>query len=226
MLMEEGVSRSKKFDIQPKICSHLAIEKKDASFQRAMIYLKLINEGCDRQQSLNFAAKRVCMADCTAKMEGPPSFRIKVKQDKKAFHINGWMNIEQQYDMGNEYRNGIHEILKENEQLEHAFNKDVVSNVEKPKLEYHHKLQVFRRFLRDQDKKLTVDLKKIKEQDKMIEKVRTLRDYFKRPPPEGEDRIKSPSKRSYNLYDPAVCRHPVMSSGSKYESLRPGRKAE
>lgn len=205
MLSEENMYRSKKLDIEPKICSHLAVQKREVPFQRAMIYLKLIGDGCDRQRSLAFASKMVCMSDRTAKMEGPHPFRIKVKQDKKAVQIKGSINTERQYDMGHEFRNGIHDILKENQQLEEAFNTKVLQNVEMTKFEYYHKLKRFRQFLRDEDQKNCLDLKKIKQNAVLLEKLRSFRRDLHLSPKNPEGGSKSPSKKPARLIDYA-CR--------------------
>lgn len=183
---------SKKMDLQPKACIHMASERKDASFQRAMIYLKLIDAGCKRKKSLNFAAKRVCRADCTAKEDGPSSHRLKIKHDKDAFHINGWMNSEHQYDMGTEYRNGMEEILKDNKQLEKAFNSFVLNNIEKHKLEYHEKLKNFRNFLLKEESKIHF---RNTEPSEISKKIKQNRAYYRLKRVDANDLLKSPEKK-------------------------------
>jgi hypothetical protein len=192
---------SKKMELQPNVCIHMASEKGDASFQRAMIYLKLIDVGCKRQKSLNFAAKRVCRADCTATEEGPQDYGLKIKKEKHPFHINGWLNSEHQYDMGTEFRNGMNDIVKDNQQLEHAFNSYVVKNIEKPKLEYHDKLKNFRAFLLREEGKINF---KGSEPSEIMKKLRLNKANYQLKRVDPNDILKSPGKKSYCQINPAL----------------------
>lgn len=79
--------------------------------QRALIYLKLTRESCDRTKAMSFASKKVCMSDSTKLTDGPVvkghERRLKVKKgtSNTSLTVKGWLNSGLDYDLGKEFTN-------------------------------------------------------------------------------------------------------------------------
>jgi hypothetical protein len=63
---------SKKVDLTPRGCTRFNENHRENGVSNAMIYLKLRNEKCKRQESLTFAGKTYCRVDSTKQVFGPP----------------------------------------------------------------------------------------------------------------------------------------------------------
>lgn len=72
---------SKKVDLTPRDCTRFNETHRDIGVINAMIYLKLRNEKCKRNESLTFAGKTYCRVDSTKQVFGPPG--------KPLLHVHG-----------------------------------------------------------------------------------------------------------------------------------------
>ena len=50
--------------------------KNNADNKRAVVYMKLLKEGCPRVKAMHFTSKSICKTDSTKKKDGPNDFRI------------------------------------------------------------------------------------------------------------------------------------------------------
>ena len=176
--MNYGVSDtvSKKMNIQVRMCSHLQTQNKDIAFQRAMMYLKLKDEGCSKKSALRFASKRVCRSDSTIKYDGPSQFRkLKVNHKEDSLQINGWMNTELQYDMGNRFRNGVKEITREADDVENTLGRDIKALVDHKKLEFHNELMDLNQFIKKEEERTNIVNTPLKE---LVSKIQSNKEHF------------------------------------------------
>lgn len=108
---EVNVNSSRKPDLQPRICSHMNYVASSPDVQRALIYLKLTRESCERSKAMCFASKNVCMSDSTKLTDGPvvkgQDRRLKVRKgvSNTTLSIKGWLNNGLDYDLGSEFTN-------------------------------------------------------------------------------------------------------------------------
>lgn len=96
----------KSTDVQVRTCSHMNYKTSTPDLQRALIYLKLKDIGCDAESAMKFASKNVCMSDATLKHDGPANFRkLKVNRSHNRATMKGWISGGQKYDLGQGFAN-------------------------------------------------------------------------------------------------------------------------
>ena len=166
---ELGLTKSTKINVQPRICSHMNYISTSPDLDRAMIYLKLIEDGCDEKSAMKFASKNVCMSDSTLQKDGPANFRkLKVKHRKNEITLNGWINMGLDYEMGRGFSNLSKDIVATAE----ANLKQPKSNISKEdqqKAVFVTKMNRMNNFLKDTYQKYSFNLQNKKETEDKVD---------------------------------------------------------
>lgn len=141
---------SKATVLQPRICSHMNYTTSTPDFQRALIYLKLLESGskCTKSEAMQFASKNVCMSDSTLVYDGPAKNRVlKVKHKPNEITIKGWVNMGHEYVLGKNYDN----IAKDLERAETTDMKKanaILSREPKQKVSFDSRMQTLNQHLK------------------------------------------------------------------------------
>ena len=139
MKFDVNVNASRKPDVQPRICSHMNFVGGSPDVERALIYLKLVKENCEREKAMLFASKNICMSDSTRLTDGPVianqqrTLKVKKGTSNTSLSIKGWLNTGLDYDLGKEFSNEAKAIEKkaalENDKAGSALNKELPQKV-------------------------------------------------------------------------------------------------
>ena len=168
MRYDLGSTMSMKIDVQQRICSHMNYISSSPDLQRAMIYLKLIEEGCDEKAAMQFASKNVCMSDATLEWDGPANFRkLKVKHHQNAITLKGWINMGLEYELGRGFSNLSKDVVARADIGLRKTNTNMTKE-EKQRTDFISKMNRMNEFLDKTYNQYSFD---IKERDQLLSKV-------------------------------------------------------
>lgn len=98
---------------------------------KAVSYLKLLDQGCPKKDSMSFCCRRVCKLDSTKTKDGPPSYRtLKIMKNPNAANIKGWLTEGPQYSLGKkEFSFHIKKIMDDKKNEEKSSEPNVENNL-------------------------------------------------------------------------------------------------
>ncbi|CAD8114504.1 unnamed protein product [Paramecium sonneborni] len=176
------------YELNVHKCAKFRTFENKADTRRALVFLKLLDNSCPREDALKFCKKRICRFDTTRKMEGPPKFRL----IRNATTSRGWIFPEEiKYDLGKNYERPKTEEDK-------AFQKFFQSNKLKIVQEQQQQVEVVNKFMKEIDGQLNMKYGNLKELKKKISDVRIKQEEYRNTP---VNYLKFQGQRFIQLYE-------------------------
>ncbi|CAD8147073.1 unnamed protein product [Paramecium octaurelia] len=176
------------YELNVHKCAKFRTFENKADTRRALVFLKLLDNSCPREEALKFCKKRICRFDTTKKLEGPPKFRL----IRNATTSRGWIFPEEiKYDLGKNYERPKTEEDK-------AFQKFFQSNKLKIVQEQQHQVEVVNQFMKEIDGQLNMKYNNLKELKNKVQDVRIKQEQYRNTP---VNYLKFKGQRFIQLYE-------------------------
>ncbi|CAD8096806.1 unnamed protein product [Paramecium sonneborni] len=176
------------YELNVHKCAKFRTFENKADTRRALVFLKLLDNSCPREEALKFCKKRICRFDTTKKMEGPPKFRL----IRNATTSRGWIFPEEiKYDLGKNYE-------RPKTEEDRAFQKFFQSNKLKIVQEQQQQVEVVNKFMKEIDGQLNMKYGNLKELKKKIKDVRIKQEEYRNTP---VNYLKFQGQRFIQLYE-------------------------
>ncbi|CAD8054699.1 unnamed protein product [Paramecium primaurelia] len=176
------------YELNVHKCAKFRTFENKADTRRALVFLKLLDNSCPREEALKFCKKRICRFDTTKKLEGPPKFRL----IRNATTSRGWIFPEEiKYDLGKNYE-------RPKTEEDRAFQKFFQSNKVKIVQEQQHQVEVVNKFMKEIDGQLNMKYNNLKELKKKVQDVRVKQEEYRNTP---VNYLKFKGQRFIQLYD-------------------------
>ncbi|CAD8171939.1 unnamed protein product [Paramecium octaurelia] len=176
------------YELNVHKCAKFRTFENKVDTRRALVFLKLLDNSCPREEALKFCKKRICRFDTTKKLEGPPKFRL----IRNATTSRGWIFPEEiKYDLGKNYERPKTEEDK-------AFQKFFQSNKLKIVQEQQQQVEVVNQFMKEIDGQLNMKYSNLNELKRKIQDVRIKQDEYRNTP---VNYLKFEGQRFVQLYE-------------------------